>query len=180
MPRSLRLPSLSLIDVFYRTGALVFGGGHVVLPLLQAELVPTALVDADQFMAGYAAAQAVPGPLFSFAAFVGALLPGVNPLQGGLLALLAIFLPSFLILHAVLPYWQRISQFNAARAVIAGVGAAVTGLLLATLFHPLGTSSVLSQSDAVFALLAFAALQYLRAPPWLLVLAGAVAGILLQ
>jgi len=174
------LPSLSLIDVFYRTGALVFGGGHVVLPLLQAELVPTALVDADQFMAGYAAAQAVPGPLFSFAAFVGALLPGVNPLQGGLLALLAIFLPSFLILHAVLPYWQRLAQFNAARAVIAGVGAAVTGLLLATLFHPLGTSSIFTLSDAAFALLAFAALQYLRAPPWLLVIAGAVTGMLLH
>ena len=173
-------PALQLVDIFYRTGALVFGGGHVVLPLLQAELVPTALVDADQFMAGYAAAQAVPGPLFSFAAFAGAVAQtGSSPLQGGILALLAIFLPSFLILSAVLPYWQRVSQQPTVRSAIAGVGAAVTGLLLATLYQPLASSSILTPLDAAFALLAFIALQYFRLAPWLLVLTGAIAGALL-
>lgn len=173
-------PALQLVDIFYRTGALVFGGGHVVLPLLQAELVPTALVDADQFMAGYAAAQAVPGPLFSFAAFVGAVAQsGISPLHGGVLALLAIFLPSFLILSAVLPYWQRVSQQPTVRSAIAGVGAAVTGLLLATLYQPLASSSILTPLDAALALLAFIALQYFRLPPWLLVLTGAIAGALL-
>ncbi|MBU1309801.1 MAG: chromate efflux transporter [Gammaproteobacteria bacterium] len=168
-------PALQLVDIFYRTGALVFGGGHVVLPLLQAELVPAALVNADQFMAGYAAAQAVPGPLFSFAAFVGAVAQsGISPLHGGVLALLAIFLPSFLILSAVLPYWQRVSQQPTVRSAIAGVGAAVTGLLLATLYQPLVSSSILTPLDAALALLALIALQYLRLPPWLLVLAAVV------
>ncbi|WP_445769310.1 chromate efflux transporter [Rheinheimera sp.] len=173
-------PALQLVDIFYRTGALVFGGGHVVLPLLQAELVPTALVNADQFMAGYAAAQAVPGPLFSFAAFVGAVAQtGSSPLPGGVLALLAIFLPSFLILSAVLPYWQRVSQQPTVRSAIAGVGAAVTGLLLATLYQPLASSSILTPQDAALALLAFIALQYFRLAPWLLVLTGAIVGALL-
>ena len=170
-------PALQLVDIFYRSGALVFGGGHVVLPLLQAELVPTALVDADQFMAGYAAAQAVPGPLFSFAAYAGAVAQtGSSPLLGGVLALVAIFLPSFLILSAVLPYWQRVSQQPTLRSAIAGVGAAVTGLLLATLYQPLASSSILTPLDAALALLAFIALQYFRLPPWLLVLTGAIAG----
>lgn len=168
-------PMLTLLDIFYRSGALVFGGGHVVLPLLQAELVPAALVNADQFMAGYAAAQAVPGPLFSFAAFVGAVAQtGISPVTAAVLALLAIFLPSLLILCAVLPYWQHISQQSALRSAFAGVGAAVTGLLLATLYSPLASSSILTPLDAAFALLAFIALQFFRLPPWLLVLAGVV------
>lgn len=172
--------ALTLFDIFYRAGALVFGGGHVVLPLLQAELVPTGLVSADQFIAGYAAVQAVPGPLFSFAAYIGAVAQtDLMPAVAGLLALTALFLPAFFVLFAVLPHWQRLSQNQAMRAAVAGIGAAVTGLLLASLMVPLASSSIFSLRDAALAVLAFAGLQYCRLPPWLLVLAGAATGMLL-
>ena len=171
---------MTLVDSFYRSGALVFGGGHVVLPLLQAELVPSGLVSADQFIAGYAAVQAVPGPMFSFAAYIGAVSQtDLAPLTAGCVALLALFLPAFLVLFAVLPHWQRLSQYQAMRSAVAGIAAAVTGLLLASLMVPLASNSIFSLSDALFALVAFAGLQYFRLPPWLLVVTGALLGSLL-
>lgn len=169
--------ALHLFDTFYRAGALVFGGGHVVLPLLQAEVVSGGIVDADIFLAGYAAAQAVPGPLFTFAAFLGAAANGpISGVTGGVLALLAIFLPSFLVLAAVLPYWQRLRTSARINRLMAGVGASVTGILLAALYQPIWLSSIFSPVDLALALLGFVALQYWRRPAWQLVLAGALVG----
>ncbi len=169
--------ALQLIDIFYRAGALVFGGGHVVLPLLQAEVVPTGLVDADTFLAGYAAAQAVPGPLFTFAAFLGATATGsITGWLGGVLALLAIFLPSFLVLAAVLPYWQTLRSSAKVSRCMAGVGASVTGILLAALYQPIWLSSIFSPMDLALALIGFVALQFWHRPAWQLVLLGALAG----
>lgn len=172
--------ALQLVDIFYRAGALVFGGGHVVMPLLQAEVVPTGLVDADTFLAGYAAAQAVPGPLFTFAAFLGATATGsITGWLGGVLALLAIFLPSFLVLAAVLPYWQTLRSSAKVSRCMAGVGASVTGILLAALYQPIWLSSILSPMDLALALIGFVALQFWHRPAWQLVLLGALAGGLL-
>ena len=171
---------LQLFDTFYRAGALVFGGGHVVLPLLQAEVVPSGIVDADTFLAGYAAAQAVPGPLFTFAAFLGAAANGpISGVTGGVLALLAIFLPSFLVLAAVLPYWQKLRSSARVSRLMAGVGASVTGILFAALYQPIWLSSIFGPVDLAFALLGFVALQFWRRPAWQLVLAGAMVGALL-
>lgn len=172
---------LQLFDTFYRAGALVFGGGHVVLPLLQAEVVPSGIVDADTFLAGYAAAQAVPGPLFTFAAFLGAAANGpISGVTGGVLALLAIFLPSFLVLAAVLPYWQKLRSSARVSRLMAGVGASVTGILFAALYQPIWLSSIFGPVDLAFALLGFVALQFWRRPAWQLVLAGALLGGLLS
>lgn len=172
--------AMQLFDIFYRAGALVFGGGHVVLPLLQAEVVPSGLVDADTFLAGYAAAQAVPGPLFTFAAFLGAAANGpITGITGGVLALLAIFLPSFFVLAAVLPYWQKLRRSAKISRVMAGVGASVTGILLAALYQPIWLSSILGPVDLALALIGFVALQFWRRPAWQVVLAGALVGALL-
>jgi chromate transporter len=173
-------PALQMADAFYRAGSLVFGGGHVVLPLLQAQLVPTGWVDKDVFLAGYGAAQAVPGPLFTFAAFLGASsLQGPSGWSGGLLALIAIFLPSFLLVAGVLPFWESLRSHARARSALAGVNAAVVGLLLAALYQPVWTSAILGVGHVVLALLAWVALMFWRWPPWLVVLACAVAGGLL-
>ncbi|WP_445427721.1 chromate efflux transporter [Alishewanella sp. HL-SH05] len=172
--------ALALFESFYRAGVLVFGGGHVVLPLLQAEVVPNGLVDADTFLAGYAAAQAVPGPLFTFAAFLGAANTGpVSGVSGGVLALLAIFLPSFLVLAAVLPYWQQLRSSATISRVMAGVGASVTGILLAALYQPIWQNSIFNVVDLAIALGGFVALQFWRRPAWQLVLAGGALGALL-
>jgi chromate transporter len=167
--------ALDVADRFYRTGALVFVGGHVVLPLLQNELVTTGLVDRDLFLAGYGAAQAVPGPLFSFAFYAGALLKSwPNGLAGGLVALLAIYLPSFLLVLGALPYWTRLKTIPRLRSALDLANAAVVGLLLAALCTPVFTSAVFSFLDLGVATLALVAL-FLRAPPWLVVIAcGAV------
>jgi chromate transporter len=171
------LPVLDIADRFYRTGALVFGGGHVVLPLLQHELVATGLIDRDLFLAGYGAAQAVPGPLFSFAFYAGALLRSPpNGVPGGLLALLAIYLPSFLLVLGGLPYWQRWKAIPQLRAGLDAANAAVVGILLAALITPVFTSAVSSLPDVIIAALALAALS-LRTPPWLVVIACAVVGL---
>lgn len=169
--------AVALFDAFYRAGALVFGGGHVVLPLLQAAVVPPGWVDNDTFLAGYGAAQAVPGPLFTFAAFLGAagtLAP--NGWAGGALCVAAIFAPSFLLVFGALPFWERLRRHGATRAALAGVNAAVVGLLLAALFHPVWTSAVLAPPDFALALLALVALAVWRVPPWAVVLACALAG----
>ncbi|MBG7009613.1 chromate efflux transporter [Pseudomonas aeruginosa] len=171
---------LRLFDAFYRAGALVFGGGHVVLPLLQAEVVPSGWVDGDTFLAGYAAAQAVPGPLFTFAAFLGAASSsGPGGWSGALLCLLAIFLPSFLLVAGALPFWERLRHSPRARAALAGVNAAVVGLLLAALYQPLWTQGILGAADFTLLLFALLALLAWRLPPWLVVLGCAMAGGLL-
>jgi chromate transporter len=173
-------PVLRIADIFYRAGALVFGGGHLVLPLLQSQLVPAGLIGRDVFLAGYGAAQAVPGPLFSFAAFAGAVLNGSpNGVGGAALALVAIYLPSFLLVLGVLPFWYRLRGVARLRSALDAVNAAVVGLLLAALYDPIFTSAVGRPADLALALLALAALTLLRLPPWLVVLASAGAGALL-
>jgi chromate transporter len=161
---------LSLINAFYRAGALVFGGGHVVLPLLQAAVVPPGWVNNETFLAGYGLAQAVPGPLFTFAAFLGAAISGW---PGAAICLLAIFGPSFLLVAGVLPFWESWRHQRRARAALAGVNAAVVGLLFAAWCHPVWTSAIFQLSDFGLALLALLALMRWKLPPWLVVAAGA-------
>lgn len=173
--------SLTLVDAFYRAGALVFGGGHVVLPLLQAEVVPPGWVSNEVFLAGYGATQAVPGPLFTFAAFLGAAMnksPG--GWAGGMICLLAIFAPSFLLVVGALPFWQGLRRSVPARAALAGVNAAVVGLLLAALYDPVWTSAILQPQDLCLALVALIALMYWKLPAWLVVAATALAGWMLS
>ncbi len=168
-------PVIQLLDIFYRTGALVFGGGHVVLPLLQAEVVPAGLVSNETFLAGYGATQAVPGPLFTFAAFLGASVPDLGWF-GGIVALTAIFLPSFLLVAGVLPFWERLRRFAPVQAALSGINAAVVGILLAALYQPVWTSAVQHAADFVLALLALMALMVWRISPWLVVIGCGVGG----
>lgn len=168
---------LAVFDSFYRSGSLVFGGGHVVLPLLRAEIVPRGWLSDDQFLAGYGAAQALPGPLFALSAYLGASMrPGPASALHGLYALLALFLPSWLLVGGALPFWHRIRARRWAQAAIAGANAAVVGVLLAALYNPVVTESVRSARDVALALVAFAALETWKAPPWLVVAASAAAG----
>ena len=174
-------PLLTMVDAFYRAGSLVFGGGHVVLPLLQAEVVPTGWVDGDAFLAGYGAAQAVPGPLFTFAAFLGASMnqaPG--GWLGGLVGLLAIFLPSFLLVLGALPFWEQLRRNRRTQAALMGVNAAVVGLLLAALYQPVWTSAIHRPEDFGLALVALTALLFWKLPPWLVVLGSGALGALLS
>jgi chromate transporter len=171
------LLQVELFDSFFRSGALVFGGGHVVLPLLQAEVVPPGWVDADQFLAGYGAAQAIPGPLFSFAAYLGAIIDGWG---AAALCLVAIFLPGFLLVIGVLPFWTRLSASTYAHSTLAGVNAAVVGLLLAALYDPVITSAIRSAEDAALALGAFALLAFWKVSPVIVVAVTAVASALLR
>jgi len=167
---------VALIDGFYRSGALVFGGGHVVLPLLQATVVPPGWVGNDAFLAGYGAAQAVPGPLFTFSAYLGAVMgPAPHGWQGGLLCLLAIFLPSFLLVIGALPFWNALRRQSGMQAALRGVNAAVVGLLLAALYRPVWTSAIFAAPDFILGLVAFLLLGFWRAPPWLVVILGALA-----
>lgn len=168
---------LAMVDAFYRAGALVFGGGHVVLPLLQAEVVTPGWVDGDAFLAGYGAAQAVPGPLFTFAAFLGASMTmSPSGWAGGLLCLVAVFLPGFLLVAGALPFWARLRHNVQARAALAGINAAVVGLLLAALYQPVWNSAILAPRDFALALLGLVALMSWKWPPWLVVLASGVLG----
>lgn len=165
-----------LFDAFYRSGSLVFGGGHVVLPLLQAEVVPPGWVSNDTFLAGYGAAQAVPGPLFTFSAYLGTVMrPAPNGWLGGLLCLVAIFLPSFLLLIGALPFWATLRQRPSVQAALLGVNAAVVGLLLAALYRPVWTSAIFGPADFALAIVAFLLLTLWAVPPWLVVIFGAVA-----
>ena len=168
---------LRVFDTFYRAGALVFGGGHVVLPLLEAEVTPQGWVGPDEFIAGYGAAQAVPGPLFTFAAYLGATMETFGSAwAGGLFALAAIFLPSFLLVAGVLPFWDALRERAAVRAALRGVNAAVVGLLLAALYDPVWTSAVKAPSDFALVVGAFALLAVWRVPPWVVVPLAAGAG----
>lgn len=162
--------SLTLTDSFYRAGSLVFGGGHVVLPLLQAEVVPTGWVGPDAFLAGYGAAQAVPGPLFSFAAYLGFVVaPEPNGLIGAVIALVAIFVPGMLLLVGALPFWDALRSRPLAQAAMRGTNAAVVGILGAALYSPVWTSAVLSPRDFALALAGFLALTIWKTPPWIVV-----------
>lgn len=171
---------LAMVDAFYRSGSLVFGGGHVVLPLLQAQVVPSGWVDHQAFLAGYGAAQAVPGPLFTFAAFLGASMTvAPSGWLGGALCLLAIFLPSFLLLAGALPFWQCLRSHRRAQAALAGINAAVVGVLLAALYDPVWTGAIHDWRDLALALAALAALVWAKLPPWLVVLVCAIAASVL-
>ena len=177
------LPYQAIADVsaFFRSGALVFGGGHVVLPLLQAAVVPPGWVSNDAFLAGYGAAQAVPGPLFTFAAFLGASM-NVAPSGwiGGTVCLLAIFAPSFLLVTGALPFWERLRRNVRTQAALMGVNAAVVGLLLAALYHPVWTSAIHAPRDFGIAVVAFVALVFWKLPPWLVVVGCGLAGWLVS
>jgi chromate transporter len=188
---------IALFDSFYRAGALVFGGGHVVLPLLHAEVVPSGLVTEDQFLAGYGAAQAIPGPLFAFAAYLGAAIaPSAcsNPLVGcdlfsldswppngplgAVVALIAIFLPAFLLVFAALPWWSALRDRADAQAALRGINAAVVGILLAALITPVASSAIRGPVDAALALGALAMLLG-KLPPWFVVITiAAIASVL--
>lgn len=172
--------ALSMGDAFYRAGSLVFGGGHVVLPLLQVEVVPTGWVSNDAFLAGYGAAQAVPGPLFTFAAFLGASMnEAPSGWLGGLICLLAIFAPSFLLVVGALPFWEHLRRNTRTQAALSGINAAVVGLLLAALYQPVWTSAIHMPQDFGLALVALVALMFWKLPPWLVVVGSGVAGGLL-
>ena len=173
--------ALALFDSFYRTGALVFGGGHVVLPLIEAEVVPPGWVSRDAFLAGYGAAQAVPGPLFTFSAYLGAVMePRPNSWLGGMLCLVAVFLPSLLLVLGALPFWHRLRANASVRQALAGVNAAVVGLLLAALYDPGWVSAIRTSQDFALALAAFLLLAVLKASPWLVVIASAAGAVVLR
>ena len=168
---------LAMFDSFFRSGALVFGGGHVVLPLLQAEVVPPGWVDKESFLTGYGAAQAIPGPLFTFSAYLGAASgPTPNGIAGATIALAAIFLPAFLLVIGVLPFWDSLRRRTGFRAALLGINAGVVGILLAALYNPVWTSAVRTPMDFAIAAAAFALLTLWRAPPWVVVLFCAAGG----
>lgn len=172
--------TLAVMDGFYRAGALVFGGGHVVLPLLEAEVVPSGWVSADEFLTGYGAAQAVPGPLFTFAAYLGALIaPLGSSLWGGALALAMIFLPGMLLLVAVLPHWNRFRRWDSAQALMRGANAAVVGILGAALYQPVWTSAILGPYEFVLALSGFLLLSVWKLPAWVVVILLASGGVII-
>jgi chromate transporter len=173
-------PGIALFDAFYRSGALVFGGGHVVLPLLREAFVLPGWVSDDAFLAGYGAAQAVPGPLFTFAAYLGAVVaPSPHGVAGAALGLIGIFLPGILILLGTLPFWDTFRKRADAQAAMRGVNAAVVGLLGAALYNPVWTSSVKTPGDFGLALFGFVLLTVWRAPPLLVVIVSALGGIAL-
>jgi chromate transporter len=172
--------TLVLFDSFFRVGSLVFGGGHVVLPLLQAEVVPPGWVTNEEFVAGYGAAQAVPGPLFTFAAYLGAVRhPPPNGIVGAAVALVAIFLPTFLMVVGALPFLTALRSRAGFQAALRGINAAVVGLLLAALYHPVWTSAIKTAADFGLALVAFALLALWNAPAWLVVVIAALGGAML-
>ena len=169
--------TLAVVDSFYRSGSLVFGGGHVVLPLLQSEVVAPGWVGNETFLAGYGAAQAVPGPLFTFSAYLGTvMIPEPNGVIGGLIALGAIFLPAFFLTIGPLPFWDILRRRPAFQSVLRGVNAAVVGLLLAALYDPVWTSAVKDASDFALASAALGLLMLWKLPPWLVVILSALGG----
>lgn len=167
---------VAMFDSFYRAGSLVFGGGHVVLPLLQQEFVPTGWLSEEAFLAGYGAAQAVPGPLFTFAAYLGTVM---NGWQGGLFATAAIFLPAFLLILGALPFWDMLRTNQKIRGAVMGVNAAVLGILISAFYTPIWTSSILEPMDFALAAILFSMLVYWKLPAWMVVICGAIGGSLL-
>ncbi|WP_434750877.1 chromate transporter [Paenibacillus amylolyticus] len=173
----IHLEWIALFDSMYRAGSMVFGGGHVVLPLLEQELVPYGLVSKDDFLAGYGATQAVPGPLFTFAAYLGTVSMGG---AGALIATIAIFLPAFLLIIGALPFWNGIRSNPHMQGALAGINAGVVGLLLAALYQPLWTSAVLSPADFALICVLFVLLTFWKCPPWSIVMLGIVGGVVLN
>ncbi|WP_341961665.1 chromate transporter [Planococcus maritimus] len=167
---------VAMFDSFYRAGSLVFGGGHVVLPLLEREFVPTGWLTEEAFLAGYGATQAVPGPLFTFAAYLGAVM---NGWAGGLFATAAIFLPAFLLIVGVLPFWDALRTNQKVKGAIMGVNAAVLGILISAFYTPIWTSSITQPADFALAAILFSLLVYWKLPPWVIVLCGALGGTLI-
>ena len=168
---------VKLFDSFYRAGSLVFGGGHVVLPLLQSEVVPSGWVSENLFMAGFGAAQAIPGPLFTFSAYLGAVstVPPSGWL-GALICLIAAFLPSFLLIVGTLPFWEKLREYPDMRFAMLGINAAVVGILMSAFYHPVWTSGILNLKDFALALAAFLFLTLLKAPSWAVFIACAAIG----
>ena len=172
---------LSVFDAFYRAGSLVFGGGHVVLPLLEAEVVDSDWVRHDQFLAGYGATQAMPGPLFTFAAYLGFLLqPAPNGVIGAIIALIAIFLPGLLLLIGILPFWNIFRTKPTARAMMHGANAAVVGILGAALYDPIFLNAIKGAYDFALALTCFLMLVVWRIPPWVAVIGASLGGVFIQ
>ena len=179
--RSVHTHVLALFDSFYRSGALVFGGGHVVLPLLRAEVVPRGWIDDSSFLAGYGAAQAVPGPLFTFAAYLGTVMqPAPNGWIGAILCLVAIFLPSFLLVVGALPLWEELRRRHKIQAALTGINAGVVGLLLAAFYDPVWTSAIHSHADFGLALIAFLLLAWWKVSPVIVVVLSAAGGWLIS
>lgn len=166
---------LKMFDSFYRSGSLVFGGGHVVLPLLKNEFVPSGLISPDNFITGYAAAQAVPGPLFTFASYIGMSIEGIG---GAILATIAIFLPAFLLLFGILPFWDNIKSNIYAEGFLKGISAGVVGILIAAFYKPIWTSTIKSELDFALASSLFILLMYFKLPSWAIVLIGIILGVL--
>src|SRR5690625_1702625 len=171
------LNSIAFFDGFYRSGSLVFGGGHVVLPLLEQEFVPTGWLSEQEFLAGYGTTQAVPGPLFTFAAYLGAVM---NGWQGGLLATFAIFLPAFLLILGTLPFWDSLRSNPKIKGALMGVNATVVGILISALYQPIWTSSILAPIDFALAAVLFSMLVFWKLPPWMIVVTGALGGLLIS
>lgn len=167
---------IAVVDSFYRSGSLVFGGGHVVLPLLEQELVPMGWISAEEFLAGYGATQAVPGPLFTFAAYLGTVM---NGWIGGLVATAAIFLPAFLLILGALPFWDMLRNNEKVKGAVMGVNAAVIGILISALYTPIWTSSILEPVHFALAAILFVMLVYFKLPPWVIVVTGAAGGMLI-
>ncbi|MGG1575361.1 chromate transporter [Fictibacillus sp. NRS-1165] len=168
---------IAMFDSFYRSGSLVFGGGHVVLPLLEREFVPSGWLSKESFLAGYGAAQAVPGPLFTFAAYLGAV---INGWKGGILATIAIFLPAFLLILGTLPFWDSLRRHPKVTGALIGVNAGVVGILIAAFYTPIWTSSIKDPVDFAFAAVLFSMLVYWKLPPWLIVVTGAIGGSIIS
>ena len=173
--------ALEVFDSFFRVGSLVFGGGHVVLPLLQSEVVGPGWITNEQFVAGYGATQAVPGPLFTFSAYLGAVMgPEPHGWTGAMLALAAIFLPSFLLIAGALPFWNLLRSVPRFQSALKGINAAVVGLLLTALYRPVWTSAIYSSADFGLGLTAFGLLMFWKCPPWLVVVLTAIGGELIR
>lgn len=168
---------VAMFDSFYRAGSLVFGGGHVVLPLLEREFVPTGLISEEAFLAGYGATQAVPGPMFTFAAYIGAVMDGW---LGGILATVAIFLPAFLLVFGILPFWNALRQNGKIKGIFLGINAAVVGILMSALYDPIFTSAIIEPIDFVFAVVLFSMLTYWKMAPWIIVITGVIGGIIIS
>jgi chromate transporter len=167
---------LAMFDSFYRAGSLVFGGGHVVLPLLEHEVVSTGWVSESDFLAGYSAAQAVPGPLFTFASYLGTMTGGVS---GSIVATIAIFLPAYLLVAGALPFWNVLRSSPKIQGALVGINAAVVGILLAALYDPLWTNTILESGDFILAAVLFIMLVFWKLPPWMIVFTGAAGGMVL-
>lgn len=177
---SFDLVEIQYFDSFYRAGALVFGGGHVVLPLLQAEVVPTGWVSNDLFMAGYGLSNAIPGPLFAFSSFLGAV-SSVNPhgWTGATLCLVAVFFPSFLLIVGALPFWEQMRKNQIIRRAMLGINASVVGILLTALYHPVWTSSVFSPKDFALVIVGFLLLEFWKLPSWFVVVVTVAVSVLI-